>query len=276
VALPDFLCIGAQKAGTSWLFEQLRTHPNVWMPPVKELHYFDYLHSEDTRKWAMHHLRSGVASAIKWHMNHTETPNIAYVHYLSGLMVREPFTEGWYRSAFDWAAAKGKLLGDITPEYSAIGPEGIAYLKSLIPHVKLIYILRHPYDRALSQLKMNVSRRPIDVTSTQAWQAAADAPEIRMRGAYSSYIPQWEAAFPASQLMFIPYRRLRNEPEPLLADVQAFLGLPDFQFANPRSSVHVTADIQVPSHIQAGLKAAMQGEAEYIRQRFGEEFASQT
>lgn len=30
--LPDFICIGAQKAGTTWLYEQLRRHPDVWMP----------------------------------------------------------------------------------------------------------------------------------------------------------------------------------------------------------------------------------------------------
>src|SRR5438270_8769299 len=38
---PDFCCIGAQKAGTGWLYEQLRSHPDFWMPPMKELHYFD-------------------------------------------------------------------------------------------------------------------------------------------------------------------------------------------------------------------------------------------
>src|SRR2546423_15689927 len=38
---PDFICIGAQKAGTGWLYEQLRNHPDFWMPPMKELHYFD-------------------------------------------------------------------------------------------------------------------------------------------------------------------------------------------------------------------------------------------
>src|SRR5205085_9115453 len=38
---PDFLCMGAQRAGTGWLYEQLRNHPDFWMPPLKELHYFD-------------------------------------------------------------------------------------------------------------------------------------------------------------------------------------------------------------------------------------------
>ncbi|MGD1948605.1 MAG: hypothetical protein ACFB14_03045 [Leptolyngbyaceae cyanobacterium] len=37
----DFLGIGAQKAGTTWLWSILKTHPDVWIPPKKELHYFD-------------------------------------------------------------------------------------------------------------------------------------------------------------------------------------------------------------------------------------------
>ena len=38
---PDFLCIGAQKAGTHWLYDQLQHHDDFWMPPIKELHFFD-------------------------------------------------------------------------------------------------------------------------------------------------------------------------------------------------------------------------------------------
>ncbi len=39
---PDFLGIGAQKSGTTWLYQNLAAHPQVWMPPVKELHYLDH------------------------------------------------------------------------------------------------------------------------------------------------------------------------------------------------------------------------------------------
>ena len=38
---PDFLCIGAQKAGTTWLYDNLKKHPDLGLPDVKELHYFD-------------------------------------------------------------------------------------------------------------------------------------------------------------------------------------------------------------------------------------------
>src|SRR5438093_8430543 len=40
---PDFLCVGAQKAGTSWLYRQCEPHGDFWMPPLKELHYFNKL-----------------------------------------------------------------------------------------------------------------------------------------------------------------------------------------------------------------------------------------
>ena len=38
--LPTFLVIGAMKAGTTSLWHELRSHPQVFMPAVKELHYF--------------------------------------------------------------------------------------------------------------------------------------------------------------------------------------------------------------------------------------------
>ena len=41
LTLPDFLGIGAQKAGTSWLHANLKTHPGVFVPVPKELHFFD-------------------------------------------------------------------------------------------------------------------------------------------------------------------------------------------------------------------------------------------
>lgn len=44
--LPDFLIIGAQKSGTTWLAEQLRTHPRIFMPPG-ELHFFDQTEPPD-------------------------------------------------------------------------------------------------------------------------------------------------------------------------------------------------------------------------------------
>ena len=52
--LPSFLCIGAQKSGTTTLYGLLKQHPNIYLPPTKELHYFTLNYSE----------------GIDWYKNH--------------------------------------------------------------------------------------------------------------------------------------------------------------------------------------------------------------
>jgi len=47
---PDFIGIGAQKAGTSWLYAQLCRHPDIWTPG-KEMHYFDRLGGTHDADW---------------------------------------------------------------------------------------------------------------------------------------------------------------------------------------------------------------------------------
>lgn len=44
VIKPNFLCIGAQKSGTTWLYYNLKEHPQIWLPLYKEIHYFDEIY----------------------------------------------------------------------------------------------------------------------------------------------------------------------------------------------------------------------------------------
>ncbi|NEP19039.1 MAG: sulfotransferase domain-containing protein [Leptolyngbya sp. SIO4C1] len=42
MTLPDFLCIGAMRSGTTWLDGILRSHPHIYLPERrKEIHFFD-------------------------------------------------------------------------------------------------------------------------------------------------------------------------------------------------------------------------------------------
>jgi hypothetical protein len=52
LCLPDFLGIGAQKAGTTWLYDNLCCHPDLFLPRPKELHYFDRSFHESLRSYA--------------------------------------------------------------------------------------------------------------------------------------------------------------------------------------------------------------------------------
>ena len=51
-SLPHFLCIGAQKAGTTWLHSVLRQHPDVAVPSEKEVHYFDLSFTKPLRDYS--------------------------------------------------------------------------------------------------------------------------------------------------------------------------------------------------------------------------------
>jgi hypothetical protein len=39
----SLLGVGAQRAATTWLHHSLRRHPDLWLPPAKELHHFDWM-----------------------------------------------------------------------------------------------------------------------------------------------------------------------------------------------------------------------------------------
>ena len=192
--LPSFLCIGAQKAGTSWLFAQLQSHPKVWMPPMKELQYFNHLYVPEHRAWTSWHIRQGAARALEYHVGRDEAPDFGYVRYLADLGSRELFTDGWYRRAFERPAAQGKLVGEITPEYSTIPEAGIRHLRALLGAVRIIYLIRAPVSRALSQLQMNLSRKGNLAPDEAQWIEAADQWDIDNRGDYARLRPALEGA----------------------------------------------------------------------------------
>ena len=57
---PDFLIIGAQKAGTTSLTGALRQHPEIFMPSVKEAHHFGEVPDDEVGRH-VHNLASGIA-----------------------------------------------------------------------------------------------------------------------------------------------------------------------------------------------------------------------
>jgi hypothetical protein len=48
--LPNFLILGAQKAGTTWLAKCLGEHPDVFVPEIKEIYYFTHNYGKGL-KW---------------------------------------------------------------------------------------------------------------------------------------------------------------------------------------------------------------------------------
>jgi Sulfotransferase family len=275
--LPHFLCIGAQKAATSWLWSMLRQHPGIWMPPVKELHYFDYLYIPENRSWIHGHIKKGISDTLKWNFNNNAS-NLEYIKYLVDTALVDPFTEDWYKSCFDRPAAKDKILGDITPEYSTLPEEGITYIKNLLgPDLRLIYIIRNPLDRALSQLRMNLSRRGKESEGLDVWMAAAKESVIVQRGDYQTYIKRWDMHFQESNILYIPFKMVNTSPERLLKQIESFIGVSSHHaFKNVSSIVHKTKEVKAPDEVVDFLSTTLEPQSAFLKERFGNEFFERT
>lgn len=52
LTLPDFLCAGFRKAGTTWLFENLHHHPDIYLPPFKNVRYFSEFYQRSLKEYA--------------------------------------------------------------------------------------------------------------------------------------------------------------------------------------------------------------------------------
>jgi hypothetical protein len=51
----DLLGIGMARAGTSWLFDNLKCHPDFWVPPIKGTYYLDKaVRAQDNGGAALH------------------------------------------------------------------------------------------------------------------------------------------------------------------------------------------------------------------------------
>ncbi len=113
MTLPNFICPGAQKAGTTTLHAILRQHPDIFLPAVKETKFF-----QDNQK------------------------------YPKGI--------DYYKKEFS-GHKNEKCVGEIDPEYMFYDyvPARIA---RHLPETKLVFMLRHPVDRAYSNYWMSVRR----------------------------------------------------------------------------------------------------------------------
>ncbi len=110
---PDFIGIGAQKAGTTWLYKQLSKHPEVSMGKCKEINFFNDRYSLYT-----HHPIKNYKKGIKW-----------YIEQL--------------------APEEGKVNGDISPNY-LWDEKAAKRIHKHFPDVKIIVMLRDPIERAYS------------------------------------------------------------------------------------------------------------------------------
>lgn len=258
----DFIGIGAQKSGTSWLDERLRELPDFSLTPIKELHYFDRspiypspnmlakssLKSRLTGyNWAKKAIKFGTLllkrdfTTIKWFINWSFS-NI---------------DDKWYLSLFD--SMKG-LTGEITPCYGILIEKDIAKMYKLVPDAKIILLLRNPVDRAWSHYrfaKADVADFNIQSEKTADIIQFMNSDNQTLRSDYFTIINNFTKYYPKQQLLIGFFDAIKDNPEQLLSDIVDFIGgdvsnIP--KSSNLLEKNHVSKKIDIPAEIDSFLK----------------------
>ncbi|MCB9964003.1 MAG: sulfotransferase [Rhodospirillales bacterium] len=241
---PDFLGIGMERAGTSWLFTQLAAHPEIWVPPLKELHFFDlYDPQAFFLKHRYHyHLKSRLkqkAAAFYRIPHRPEFYKNSFGDYL--LWDWRYFTGAYdlerYKSLFDPRFTKGRICGEITPAYSNLSPNSIRSILQMNPRIKFILMVRNPQERLTSGLIhyfRHIEKREMSSVSDTEMLRYLEGSAAQNRSDLVSILTTWQNAAPAAQICLQPFELIRSNPEQLLATVYRFLDVAE-EFRPPES-----------------------------------------
>ena len=195
--LPNFIVIGAAKAGTTALYWYLAEHPEVFMSSMKETNYFAYGLDDDGQLLygdpELHHFP---------------------VQSLSSY-------EDLFAGAGDSVA-----IGEASPIYLEC-PQAAGRIRNLIPTARIICGLRDPVDRAYSDYLMYLRSRgrrfdaARDLSVTSAW-AHPDSHWMRISKYYEA-ISRYLDAFPRDNLHFFLFDDLKQDPRKTIQDIYRFL-----------------------------------------------------
>ncbi|HEU4430577.1 MAG TPA: sulfotransferase [Myxococcota bacterium] len=210
---PDFLGVGAHRSGSSWLFRVLSQHPELWLPPVKELHYFDKPGIHRTIWSARERRRAklkGASSPAFW------------LRYWLGAR-----DDDWYAALFAAAQRRGLRTGEITPAYATLPAGVFERMRRRNPALRIVYVMREPIERTWSAVNHAFEKRggaPGTLSVAEALGAARH-PSVAARSDYLGTIRRLESVFPREQIHYGFFEDLRDAPERFARALLAFLGV---------------------------------------------------
>jgi hypothetical protein len=224
---PDFCCVGAQKGGTGWLYEQLRDHPDFWMPPLKELHYFDRLWRSQRAPAASRFFFAGKTEARLRLARKTarDERDLRFLDSIESLSHHSEIDLARYAELF---APKDTLLsGDITPGYCTLQDEIIERIVGHFPNLKVIFLARDPVERAWSHLSMWVRHGAIKRFNADNIDEVLRnllRPEVLVRSHPSKIVARWRRYVRPEAFRTYFFDDLKSDPAALRYSIIQFLG----------------------------------------------------
>lgn len=229
------MCVGAQKAGTTWLWHYLRNSKSVNFPYQKELHVWDAITIPNYNVFK---------TDLERVKNRTSDKLIQL-----GLMERPDE----YFSYFVDKLSNNAITGDFTPQYSALSDitynHIIDQFAQCSVETKAIFLMRDPVDRLQSMMRMRSiqggNKSPSYETETLLMLEHCKSVNYYYTGDYSAIVPKLDRLF-QSNVCYKFFDTLFTDQS--VAGICNFLNIPfhqpDYDF-NPipsKTSNVLTAD----------------------------------
>ncbi len=160
------ICAGVPKAGTTWLYEYLKSHPDCHIREIKELNYYN---ARDPDTWARKSkIRRGQRREAERALEKCGWRDRARRRWLKK---RIEALDDWLKIDPDAPEHAGfrdylctgrkgqRLVADLTPEYMMLDTETLRDMSRTVPDVRYLLLLRDPVDRAWSHLRMRSNRK---------------------------------------------------------------------------------------------------------------------
>lgn len=230
------LGVGAQKAGTTWLYQYLRGHPECAMGQIKEHAVLQTTLSGAGLSGRFDAKVDALVSALHAAKGGEPLDQAAQAQLLA-LMdnVAGEFDLSYYRLTFERLLAANPaatLTGDITPEYCMLPADQLVQLRKMIEgagyDLKVVFLMRDPLERVYSALRMadrnrRATGKAVRMPAADRFDIQGVAEWVEQRTRYEVILKNLDAAFDPDQLYFDFYETFFNDKS--LSRLLDFLGL---------------------------------------------------
>lgn len=217
---PDFFIVGTGRAGTTSLYYHLRGHPDIYMPSLKEPHFFSTIDAG----------RPDLTGGKRQQRS-----------------ARVISREQDYIKLFE-VARHNQFIGEASTTYLA-DRRAAFHIRDKNPEAKIIVILREPIGRAYSQYLLDLREGRESCPSfydalQQDYQGMVkyqDAGSFYIwPGLYYQHLSRFLEAFSSERVRIFLYEDLESDTTSLVKDLCSFLGVPfyDGRFFDPGHKYH--------------------------------------
>ena len=131
----------------------------------------------------------------------------------------------WYEGLFS-QAGQGELRGESSTHYTKLPtyPHTVERMAQHVPNAKLVYLMRHPLDRLVSQYIHQWTEREI---SCDLNQAVHEHPELVSYSQYDMQLAPFISAYGKENILPVFLPQMKTRPQQTLEKVCDFIGYRD-------------------------------------------------